>query len=74
MAKRSVVCAEKLATAPEPGEAMFPFVREAVQRGYVVITPDYRGSAGYGDAFYKMIDYGTGKSTTCFRPSTTCRR
>lgn len=53
---------------------MFPFVREAVQRGYVVITPDYRGSAGYGDAFYKMIDYGTGKSTTCFRPSTTCRR
>lgn len=40
------------------GTAMFPFVREAVQRGYVVITPDYRGSTGYGDAFYKMIDYG----------------
>jgi dipeptidyl aminopeptidase/acylaminoacyl peptidase len=37
---------------------MFPFVREAVQRGYVVITPDYRGSTGYGDAYYKMIDYG----------------
>ena len=37
---------------------MFPFVREAVQRGYVVITPDYRGSTGYGDAFYKLIDYG----------------
>src|SRR5579884_1022323 len=29
---------------------MFPFVREAVQRGYVIITPDYRGSTGYGDA------------------------
>jgi len=40
------------------GTSMFPFVREAVQRGYVVITPDYRGSTGYGDAFYKLIDYG----------------
>jgi len=40
------------------GTGMYPFVREAVQRGYVVITPDYRGSTGYGDAFYKMIDYG----------------
>jgi dienelactone hydrolase len=37
---------------------MFPFVREAVERGYVVLTPDYRGSTGYGDAYYKMIDYG----------------
>ena len=40
------------------GTSMFPFVREAVQRGYVVITPDYRGSTGYGEAWYKMIDYG----------------
>ena len=40
------------------GTGMFPFIREAVQRGYVVITPDYRGSTGYGDAFYKLIDYG----------------
>ncbi len=39
-------------------QSMYPFVREAVQRGYVVITPDYRGSTGYGDAWYKMIDYG----------------
>ena len=37
---------------------MFPFVREAVQRGYVVITPDYRGSTGYGEAHYEAIDYG----------------
>jgi len=37
---------------------MFPFVRDAVQRGYVVITPDYRGSTGYGDTFYRAIDYG----------------
>jgi dipeptidyl aminopeptidase/acylaminoacyl peptidase len=40
------------------GTAMFPFVREAVQRGYVVITPDYRGSTGYGAAHYEAIDYG----------------
>jgi len=36
----------------------FPFIREAVERGYVIITPDYRGSTGYGEAFYKAIDYG----------------
>jgi dipeptidyl aminopeptidase/acylaminoacyl peptidase len=40
------------------GTSMFPFVREAVQRGYVVITPDYRGSTGYGAAHYDAIDYG----------------
>lgn len=37
---------------------MYPFVVEAVQRGYVIITPDYRGSTGYGDAWQKLIDYG----------------
>jgi dipeptidyl aminopeptidase/acylaminoacyl peptidase len=40
------------------GTNMFPFVREAVQRGYVVITPDYRGSTGFGAAHYEAIDYG----------------
>jgi dipeptidyl aminopeptidase/acylaminoacyl peptidase len=40
------------------GTTMFPFVREAVQRGYVVITPDYRGSTGHGAAHYEAIDYG----------------
>jgi dipeptidyl aminopeptidase/acylaminoacyl peptidase len=40
------------------GTNMFPFVREAVERGYVIIAPDYRGSTGYGEAFYKKIDYG----------------
>jgi dipeptidyl aminopeptidase/acylaminoacyl peptidase len=39
-------------------EAYFPFIREAVQKGYVIITPDYRGSTGYGKAFYDAIDYG----------------
>jgi dipeptidyl aminopeptidase/acylaminoacyl peptidase len=37
---------------------MYPFVREAVERGYVVIAPDYRGSTGYGAAHYNAIDYG----------------
>ena len=40
------------------GTAMFPFVREAVERGYVIITPDYRGSTGYGLEHYLAIDYG----------------
>ena len=36
----------------------FPFVKEAVDRGYVVIAPEYRGSTGYGEAHYLAIDYG----------------
>ena len=40
------------------GTNMFPFVRDAVQRGYVVIAPDYRGSTGHGAAHYEAIDYG----------------
>ena len=37
---------------------MWPFVKEAVDRGYVVICPDYRGSTGYGREHYMKIDYG----------------
>jgi dipeptidyl aminopeptidase/acylaminoacyl peptidase len=37
---------------------LWPFVKEAVDRGYVIICPDYRGSTGYGDAFHNEIDYG----------------
>jgi dipeptidyl aminopeptidase/acylaminoacyl peptidase len=40
------------------GITMFPFVKEAVSRGYVVICPEYRGSTGYGEAFHNAIDYG----------------
>jgi dipeptidyl aminopeptidase/acylaminoacyl peptidase len=40
------------------GVNMFPFVREAVERGYVVICPEYRGSTGYGEAHHLAIDYG----------------
>jgi dipeptidyl aminopeptidase/acylaminoacyl peptidase len=39
-------------------ELMLPFVKEAVQRGYVIITPDYRGSTGHGAEHYNAIDYG----------------
>lgn len=35
-----------------------PFIKEAVERGYVIITPEYRGSTGFGEAFHKAIDYG----------------
>jgi dipeptidyl aminopeptidase/acylaminoacyl peptidase len=39
-------------------EYYIPYVREAVSRGYVVVAPEYRGSVGYGQAFYDAIDYG----------------
>ncbi len=35
-----------------------PFIHEAVDRGYVVIAMDYRGSTGYGAEFFEAIDYG----------------
>jgi len=40
------------------GSSFIPLVRAAVDRGYIVIAPDYRGSTGYGQAFYDAIDYG----------------
>jgi dipeptidyl aminopeptidase/acylaminoacyl peptidase len=40
------------------GLNMFPFVRDAVERGYVIICPNYRGSTGYGEAHHNAIDYG----------------
>jgi len=33
-------------------------VREMVDQGYAVIAPDYRGSTGYGQQFWRLIDYG----------------
>ena len=40
-------------------EQLLPFVKEAVaDRGYVIITPEYRGSTGFGEAFYNAQDYG----------------
>ena len=39
-------------------EHYIPYIREAAARGFVVIAPEYRGSIGYGQAFYDAIDYG----------------
>jgi dipeptidyl aminopeptidase/acylaminoacyl peptidase len=36
----------------------YSVVRDLVQQGYSVIGPDYRGSTGYGAAYYDAIDYG----------------
>ena len=36
----------------------FPFIKEAVERGYVVLAPEYRGSTGYGRRHHEAIDYG----------------
>ncbi|MGD8318971.1 MAG: alpha/beta fold hydrolase [Gemmatimonadota bacterium] len=36
----------------------WPFIREAVERGYVIICPEYRGSTGYGEEHHRAIDYG----------------
>lgn len=33
-------------------------VKELVEQGYAVIAPDYRGSSGYGQGWYRLIDYG----------------
>jgi dipeptidyl aminopeptidase/acylaminoacyl peptidase len=39
-------------------EHYIPYVHDATAKGYVVIAPEYRGSIGYGRAFYDAIDYG----------------
>ena len=33
-------------------------VRELMAQGYVVVAPEYRGSTGYGQSFWRAIDYG----------------
>lgn len=32
--------------------------RELLNQGYAIIAPDYRGSSGYGRAYWELIDYG----------------
>lgn len=32
--------------------------RELLAQGYIIIAPEYRGSTGYGESFWKNIDYG----------------
>ncbi|MBN2415022.1 S9 family peptidase [bacterium] len=33
-------------------------IRELIAQGYVVIATEYRGSTGYGEEMYRLIDYG----------------
>ena len=33
-------------------------IRELLNEGYTIVSPDYRGSTGYGAAFWRAIDYG----------------
>ncbi len=33
-------------------------IRELVDQGYAVISPEYRGSSGYGRAYERAMDYG----------------
>lgn len=33
-------------------------IRELIEQGYTVVAPDYRGSTGYGQGYYRAIDYG----------------
>ncbi|MGI6643219.1 MAG: prolyl oligopeptidase family serine peptidase [Bacillota bacterium] len=40
-------------------------VQELVAQGYIVVAPDYRGSTGYGEQFYKFIDYGRSRGRRC---------
>ena len=43
----------------------WPFLKQACDRGYVVICPEYRGSTGYGKAHYDAIDYGGKEIEDC---------
>jgi dipeptidyl aminopeptidase/acylaminoacyl peptidase len=38
--------------------AIFRLIAAAVDHGYIVIFPEYRGSRGYGQAWYDAIDFG----------------
>jgi dipeptidyl aminopeptidase/acylaminoacyl peptidase len=40
------------------GSGYVHILRELLLQGYAVVAPDYRGSSGYGKAFWELIDYG----------------
>ncbi len=40
------------------GSGYINVFRELLNQGYAIIAPDYRGSSGYGRAFWELIDYG----------------
>jgi len=41
-------------------------ISELLEDGYVIVAPDYRGSSGYGEQFWKMIDYGGRETEDAF--------
>ncbi len=43
----------------------FPIIEELCKRGYIILAPEYRGSTGYGKAFYDLIDYGGKEVDDC---------
>ncbi|MGQ9619248.1 MAG: alpha/beta hydrolase family protein [Candidatus Aminicenantia bacterium] len=43
----------------------FPIIEEFCNRGYIILGPEYRGSTGYGKAFYDLIDYGGKEVDDC---------
>jgi dipeptidyl aminopeptidase/acylaminoacyl peptidase len=51
-------------------EHYIPYVQEATSRGFVVIAPEYRGSIGYGKAFFDAIDYGGAEVTDVITAAT----
>jgi dipeptidyl aminopeptidase/acylaminoacyl peptidase len=40
------------------GSSYAHIIGELIRQGYLVIAPEYRGSTGYGEKLYKLIDYG----------------
>ncbi len=40
------------------GSSYSHIVRELIGQGYLIVAPEYRGSTGYGERVYKLIDYG----------------
>jgi dipeptidyl aminopeptidase/acylaminoacyl peptidase len=36
----------------------YHIIEELLDQGYIVVAPEYRGSTGYGEKYYKLIDYG----------------
>ena len=40
-------------------------LKELLAQGYAVIAPEYRGSTGYGEGFYRLIDYGGREVDDC---------
>jgi dipeptidyl aminopeptidase/acylaminoacyl peptidase len=40
------------------GSSYAHIIGELIQQGYLVVAPEYRGSTGYGEKLYELIDYG----------------